>query len=124
MILCWQNKCGGLFMILILSFIKSFKAKYFPSSIVIEAKATSRSYDWKNNLWAQIAISMGAKWQIDDGRDMQIYEDWLPGNYGGRVLVLPISHLWRTATISNLINTDSNWWNSQLLDTSFLFFSR
>ena len=50
MILCWQNKCGGLFMILILSFIKSFKAKYFPSSIVIEAKATSRSYDWKNNL--------------------------------------------------------------------------
>ena len=50
MTLCWQNKCGGLFMILILSFIKSFKAKYFPSSIVIEAKATSRSYDWKNNL--------------------------------------------------------------------------
>ena len=106
-------------------FYRIFKAKYFPSSIVIEAKATSRSYDWKNTLWARIAIDMGAKWRIGDGRDIQIYEDdWLPGNYGGRVLVLPISHLRRTTTVSNLIDTDSNGWNSQLLDTPFLPFSR
>ena len=31
-------------------FYRIFKAKYFPSSTVIEAKATSRSYDWKNTL--------------------------------------------------------------------------
>ena len=31
-------------------FYKIFKAIYFPSNIVIEAKATSRSYDWKKNL--------------------------------------------------------------------------
>ena len=68
---------------------------------------------------------MGAKWRIGDGRDIQIYEDdWLPGNYGGRVLVLPISHLRRTTTVSNLIDTDSNGWNLQLLDTPFLPFSR
>ena len=45
-------------------FYKIFKAIYFPSNIVIEAKATSRSYDWKNILWTRIAISMGAKWRI------------------------------------------------------------
>ena len=68
---------------------------------------------------------MGAKWRIGDGRDIQIYEDdWLPGKYGGRVLVLPISHLRRTNTVSNLTDTESNWWNSQLLDTPFLPFSR
>ena len=68
-------------------------------------------------------MSMGAKWRIGDGRDIQIYEDdWLPGNYGGRVLVLPISHLRRIANVSNLIDTDSNWWNSQPQDTSFLRF--
>lgn len=48
-------------------FYKVFKAKYFPSGNVFEAKVNSSSFTWKSILKARKVIAMGAKWRVGNG---------------------------------------------------------
>ena len=64
-----------------------FKAKFFPSRDVFDAKIKSRSYAWWSILSAQKVIAEGAKWRIGNGCRTWIYHDnWLPGEDRGRII--------------------------------------
>ena len=101
-------------------FYRVFKAKYFPTGSIFDAKASSRSYAWKSILKAQKVILLGAHWRIGDGTSVKIFKDsWLPGNHSGRVLS-PVSVLSEDAMVDQLIDSDSQRWNTSLVDSIFI----
>ena len=68
-------------------FFRVFKAKYFPTGTIFDAKASSGSYAWRSILKARKVILLGARWRIGDGSSVKIFKDsWLPGAQSGRVL--------------------------------------
>ena len=97
-----------------------FKAKYFPTGTIFDAMVGSGSYAWKSILKARKVIQLGARWRIGDGSSVKIFKDsWLPGVHSRRVLS-PVSILSEDATVDQLIDSDSRWWNTNLVDTIFI----
>ncbi|KAK9997071.1 hypothetical protein SO802_021757 [Lithocarpus litseifolius] len=61
-----------------------------------------------------------ARWRIGDGSSVKIFKDsWLPNAHFSRVLS-PVSVLSEEATVDQLIDRDSRWWNSALVDAIFI----
>lgn len=90
---------------------------------MFDAKEKSGSFAWKSILGARRVISLGAKWRIGDGFTARIYKDnWLPKVGDGKV-VSPIQFLHEDCIVVDLLDEDSGWWNSQLLDQVFLAFN-
>ena len=103
-------------------FYKVFKAKYFPTGTIFDAKVGSGLFAWRSILKARKVILLGARWQIGDGSLVKFFKDsWLPGAQSGRVLS-PVSVLSEEATMDQLIDRDSRWWNSALVDFIFIPF--
>ena len=97
-------------------FYKVFKAKYFPTGTIFDAKVGSGLFAWRSILKARKVILLGACWRIGDGSSVKFFKDsWLPGAQSGRVLSL-VSILSEEATVDQLIDRDSRWWNSALVD--------
>ena len=97
-----------------------FKAKYFPTGTIFDAKVGSGSYAWRSILKARKVILFGARWGIGDGSLVKIFKDsWLPGAQSSKVLS-PVSILSEEAMVDQLINRDSRWWNSALVDLIFI----
>lgn len=92
------------------------KVNYLPNGTIFDAKSKSGSYTWKSILRAQRVISLGAVWRIGDGCSALIFKDkGIPGLEGGKV-VSSISFLPDNAMVDQLIDGDSKWWNSSLID--------
>ena len=103
-------------------FYKVFKAKYFPNGSMFDAKASLGLFAWRSILYARRIITQGAKWRLGDGSQVMIYEaNWLPGESQGRILSPP-SPTFRSATVSALIDPQTNTWNDNLVDSIFLPF--
>ena len=101
-------------------FYRVFKAKYFLTGTIFYAKVGPGSYAWRSILKARKVILLGAQWRIGDGSLVKIFKDsWLPGAQSGRVLS-PVFILSEEATMDQLIDRDSRWWNSALLDLIFI----
>ena len=103
-------------------FYKVFKAKYFPTGTIFYAKVGLGSFALRSILKARKVILLGARWRIGDGSSVKFFKDsWLPGAQSGRVLS-PVSVLSEEATMDQLIDRDSRWWNSALVDSIFIPF--
>ena len=103
-------------------FYKVFKAKYFPSDNVFEAKVNSGSTAWRSILKARKFIALGAKWRVVNGSSIQIYHDkWLPSEEHGMVVSLP-NLLPIDATVGILVDEETMWWNVNIIDQLFLPF--
>ena len=101
-------------------FYRVFKAKYFHTGTIFDAKAGSGSYAWKSILKARKVIQLGARWRIGDGSSVKIFKDsWLPNVHSGRVLS-PVFVLSEDATVDQLLDSESWWWNTNLVDTIFI----
>ena len=100
-------------------FYRVFKTKYFLNGSIFETKEKSGSYAWKSILRARKVIAMGEKWQVGDGLSIRIYKDsWLPREGSGRT-VSPPKFMYSESKVSQLINPDTNWWNTSLIDKNF-----
>ena len=65
-------------------------------------------------------IQLGAQWRIGDGSSVKIFKDsWLPDVHSGRVLS-PVSVLSEDATVDQLLDSESRWWNTNLVETIFI----
>ncbi|XP_075641969.1 uncharacterized protein LOC142613491 [Castanea sativa] len=99
-------------------FYRVFKAKYFPNSLILEAKPSTGSFSWKSMLWFRDLIEKGAIQRIGSGESVRIYEDaWLPSPEGR--ISSPALHLAPDSTVDSLINSTTGWWNINLIDFCF-----
>ena len=104
-------------------FYRIFKAKYFPSRSIMEAKnPSSASYAWKSIIKGLEVIKRGTVWRIGDGTSIRIWQDrWLPDRQIGKI----ISPCWpevSEATVSMFINPATCSWKSKLLEKYLLEF--
>ncbi|KAL0006726.1 hypothetical protein SO802_008228 [Lithocarpus litseifolius] len=103
-------------------FYRVFKAKYFPRGSIFEASAANGSYAWQSILKSRKVISMGRRWRIGDGKNIDIYKDnWLLGKGSARI-VSPHVQVLEGAQVAALINPEMHTWNTNLLHQHFLSF--
>ena len=100
-------------------FYRGFKAKYFPNFSIFEANSSSSSYAWKSILRSQILIDKWARWRIGDVKSIWIFQDaWLLTTKNG-IISSPQTLLHPEAFVNSLINLDTIWWNTHLIDICF-----
>ena len=98
-----------------------FKACYFPNCDFIHAKVgCNPSFAWRSIMAAQSIVCNGVRWQVGNGRSIQIWQDrWLPTPSTYKV-ISPPSLLGAEAWVSELINPEMCSWNSELIRDVFL----
>ena len=100
-------------------FYRVCKAKFFPSGDIFSAHVKTGSYAWRSILKARHLITEGARYRVGNGQTVRIYQDyWLPGDGSGKV-ISPPSLLPADARVADIIDADSGWWNSYLLERAF-----
>lgn len=73
-------------------------------------------------LKARKIILMGAKWRVGDGLSIRVFKDnWLPGVAGGRVTSVP-TDLNNSMRVAELIDRNLGWWNTWVIDETFVSF--
>ena len=67
---------------------KVFRAKYFQSDNVFDAKESLRcTFAWHSILQVREGVLKGARWSVGNGKDISIWQHrWLPSTGGGCVL--------------------------------------
>jgi hypothetical protein len=97
-----------------------FKEKYFQGGDFLNSTLGSRpSYAWRSLWQSKPTLQKGLLWRIGDGSQVKIWGDtWLPFTYSHKIQA-PVHILSADATVSELINTESNWWNIPLVESIF-----
>lgn len=100
-------------------FYMVFEAKYFPNFFIFEANFSSGSYTWKSILRSQSLIDKGARWRIGDVKSIRIFQDaWLLTTKNG-IISSAQTLLHPKASVNSLINLDTVWLNTHLIDICF-----
>lgn len=103
-------------------FYQVFKAKYFPTGSIFDAKASLGSYAWQTILKSRKVIATGMPWIVGNGESILIYDDnWIPGTASARVLSPHVAIL-ENSVVASLIDFDSGGWNNLVIDQHFLPF--
>jgi hypothetical protein len=96
------------------------KAKYYPECSVLEATLGNRpSFVWRSIQSSRDLIKDGLIWRVANGEKVRIWKDkWLltPTSY---MVYSPPSILDPNATVSQLVDGDTKWWNNALLERVF-----
>lgn len=97
-----------------------FQEKYYRGGSFLGSELGRRpSYAWRS-LWSSKALlGEGLMWRVGDGRSIKIWGDrWLPGPQNYSILT-PSRGLHKDATVSNLIDPHTSWWNCSLINDLF-----
>ncbi|GLT60767.1 hypothetical protein SLA2020_335190 [Shorea laevis] len=96
------------------------KAKYFPRDSVMKAPLCKRpSFAWRSICSARDLLQEGLLWRIGDGKSVNIWKDkWLPipRTYS---VQSPRRLLAAEASVGELIDPDTKWWNAPLIKEIF-----
>ncbi|KAK9932560.1 hypothetical protein M0R45_019793 [Rubus argutus] len=89
------------------------KARYFPNCSFMEASKGSRaSWGWSSLLTGRDTIDINARWQIHNGRKVDVWRDrWIPNSKGGLIEPTITNNRFTPLQVSELINEDSMSWN-------------
>ena len=101
-------------------FYRVFKARFFPTGTILEAKEfASASYAWKSILKGREVILKGALWRVGDGQHIRIWGDnWLPLKNKAKVTSPQILGQVNTS-VAVLINESTRSWRSDVIDHVF-----
>jgi hypothetical protein len=96
------------------------KAKYYLNSNFLEAKiGRNPSYAWRSIWNSKKLLKEGLIWRVGDGTQIKIWEDpWIP-QPRAHPARSPINILDSQATVSELLDVDTNWWNMALVKDIF-----
>lgn len=98
-----------------------YKEKYFSRSTFLETPlGKTPSYAWRSIWNSKKLLQDGLVWLVGDGRTAEIWgEKWLdsPVTYS---IQTPARGLDHEATMSALIDEDTNWWNGSLVEEIFM----
>jgi exonuclease III len=99
---------------------KILKEKYFPQASFLNAQLGRRpSYIWRSFWNARSLLEEGLSWRVGNGKRIGIWTDkWVPAALGG-YLQSPEGVLARNAKVCELLNTNTNWWNTPLISEIF-----
>jgi hypothetical protein len=99
---------------------KVFKEKYFPNCSFLDSNLGSQpSYAWRSIYNAKPLLFEGLVWRVGDGSSIKIWTDrWLP-TMGSHKVQSPVQILSADATVSELLDTDTNWWKTDLIFSIF-----
>ena len=99
---------------------KVFNTKYFPSSDIFGVVLNPRcSFAWKSIKQVREMISNGARWRIEDGKDIWIWQHrWIPSSGSGKVLSPRLDYSWEVVQDLFIPGT-KNWDPSLLIDIFF-----
>jgi hypothetical protein len=100
---------------------KILKAKYYPSSSILEANLGNRpSYLWRSFMTAQPVLKNGLQWRVGNGNKIKVWNDkWLPRPTTYKP-ISPRRLLDQQACVSELINQTTRTWNTGLISEIFL----
>ena len=100
-----------------------FKAKYFPTGDILNAKLdNSPSYSWRSIHSSLKIIKKGTRWRVGNGKLIHVWEDrWLPTPSTYKI-VSPPNNILEFPMVSSLIDIDTKWWRMDLLSAAFLPF--
>lgn len=74
----------------------------------------------KVSLRARKVVVMGAKWRVGDGQSIKVFKDnWLPGLSGGKISSVH-SGLDRNLKVAELMASNKDTWNGQVIDSYFI----
>ena len=98
---------------------KVFRAKYFQSGNIFDAKESSRcSFAWRSILQAREGVLRGARWRLGNGKDISIWQHhWLPSEGGGCVLSHQQDQSFQA--VQDLFMPSSRRWNEEQIDVNF-----
>jgi hypothetical protein len=96
------------------------KAKYYPNSNFLDAEiGRNPSYAWRSIWNSKNLLKEGLIWRVGDGTQIKIWEDpWIP-QPRAHPARSPINILDSQATVSELLDADTNWWNMALVKDIF-----
>jgi hypothetical protein len=96
------------------------KEKYFCHDDFLNSNIGSNpSYAWRSIWNAKQLLQKGLIWRVGDGTSIKIWRDkWVPTPISYEIQS-PIRLLDQNATVSSLINSDTRWWNLDLVREIF-----
>jgi ribonuclease HI len=96
------------------------QAKYFPGKNILEATMGRRpSFAWRSIHGSCDLLKEGLIWRVGNGYSIKIWKDrWLPNPTTYQVFSPP-TILDPNASVNELLDGDSKWWNSQLVESIF-----
>ena len=78
------------------------------------------SYIWRSILAAKLVIKKGARWVVDDGRSIKIWEEkWIPSTVSGRIIT-PRTSMGSGVKLASLIVQEKVEWDVALIRCTFL----
>ncbi|KAL6216882.1 hypothetical protein ACLB2K_010100 [Fragaria x ananassa] len=90
---------------------KVMKARYFPNTTFLKAKKGSRpSWVWNSLLTGRETITEHALWQINSGRNVDVWSDrWVPNSNRGLIKPIITCNRFTALSVSEVIDEDRNW---------------
>lgn len=97
-----------------------FQEKYFPNGSFLDSNLGRKpSYVWRSIWNAKPLLKEGLVWRVWDGTSIRIWDDrWLP-TPGSHLVQSPVRILWTEAKVCELLDTNTNWWNTSLVHNVF-----
>ena len=101
-------------------FYKVFKARFFPTCSIIEAKdSRSGSYAWRSILKGRDVLFRGSRWRIGNGKSVKIWQHhWLLRKHPHLLSSPPIPSM-EDAIVDILIEVEQRQWNHGMIDGFF-----
>lgn len=101
-------------------FYRVFKAYFFPTGSILEAKvSSSTSYAQKSIFKGKEVISEGAMQRLGDGKQIKIWSDiWLPSKSKAKV-TSPLLYEQENFLVAVLINESTRSWRNDVIDHVF-----
>jgi hypothetical protein len=77
-------------------------------------------YVWRSIWNSRHLLEMGLAWRVGDGSKISVWKDKWVGIHSVGIIQTPVRILQPNAKVSELLDKDFNWWNTDLVKEVFM----